>query len=62
MIPMPPTEVVWLLEKRRYALLLNMGAYYSQVLWTENGIDYEDLIPNDEWEFWEERAIDYECE
>lgn len=46
---MPEPEIVWLTEERTYAYLVRLGAYYSTVLYTRGGIDYEVQIPNDEF-------------
>lgn len=55
-------EIVWLLEERTYAVLVSLGAYYSVVKFTRGGIDYELQVANDEYEYLEEYAIDYEEE
>lgn len=46
-------EIVWLTEERCFAQLLNLGAYMSTVRYTRGGIEYEVLIDNDEFEFYE---------
>lgn len=53
-------EIVWLFEERMYGVLVTLGAFYSTVRYTREGIDYEVQIANDEFEFWESYAIDYE--
>lgn len=55
-------EVVWLKEDRRFAFLVSRDAYYSIVRYTAGGIDYEVQVENDDYDLWEERAIDYESE
>lgn len=55
-------EIVWLLEERTYAVLVNLGAYYSTVRFTRGGIDYDIQVANDEFEYLEDYAIDYEEE
>lgn len=52
-------EVVWLKTQRRWAFLVSRGAWYSVVHWRENDIDYEDTVENDDYEFWTERAIEF---
>lgn len=53
-------EVIWLTELRRFAFLVSRNAYYSVVKFTLDGRHY--VIDNDYYEFWEERAIDYESD
>lgn len=55
-------EIVWLLEDRHFAILLNRGAFYSTVAFTRDGVDYEVVIENDDYEEWEDHAIDYESD
>jgi hypothetical protein len=57
-----PREAVWIFEQGRWGWLVNRGAFFSVVTWTEDGLDYEDIISNDEYEFWEDRVTDYESE
>lgn len=54
-------EIVWLLEDRRFAFLVRMGAYYSIINRTGQPGN-EELIDNTEFEIWEERAIEYESD
>lgn len=53
-------EIVWLLQDRHFAFLIQRDAFYSLVKYTRGGIEYEVVVKNDDYEFWEERAIDYE--
>lgn len=55
-------EVVWLTEERTFGFLINRGAEFSRVRFERQGIEYEILVENDEYEFWEERATGYESE
>lgn len=55
-------EVVWLKHHRHYAYLVHRGAYYSEVEWAENLILHKETVENDDYEFWEERAIDFESD
>lgn len=60
---MPPDiEVVWLLEENTYAILVRLGAYTSRVKYLKDGAWVEDEVWNDDYEFWQERAIEYEQE
>lgn len=44
-------EIVWLTEERTLAVRVRMDAYYSLVMYTRAGTDYEVYVPNDEiWE------------
>lgn len=54
-------EVVWLNEYRRFAFLVSRNAYYSVVSFNPNGLGCF-IIDNDDYELWEERAIDYESD
>lgn len=53
-------EIVWLTEERHFALLVQRNAFYSLVRYTREGTDYEVVVKNDDYEFWEEYAFDYE--
>lgn len=53
-------EVVWLLGAKRWAFLVSRGAYYSRVRWEENGTLFEETVENADYEFWIERAIEFE--
>lgn len=53
-------EIVWLHEQRTFGVLVSMGAYYSVVKYTREGIDYEIDVANDDWEFYERHIHDYE--
>ena len=53
-------EIVWLLEERTFAVLVNRGAWFSMVKYTRGGIDYEVQVSNDEYEFIKERDVDDE--
>lgn len=55
-------EIVWLKERRHYATLIYRGTYYSVVSWFEDAIEYEDTIENDDYEFFEERAIEFDSD
>lgn len=48
---MTPPEIVWLVDERTYAQLVSLGAYFSKVKYTREGIDYEVLVSNDEFEY-----------
>lgn len=52
-------EIVWLTEERTYAILVRLGAWYSTVKYTRGGVDYEVVVSNDEFEYWEDHAIDH---
>lgn len=55
---MSTPEVVWLTDERTFAWLINVGAYYSLVKYTQEGIDYEVLVDNDEYEYIEREGTD----
>jgi hypothetical protein len=50
-------EFVWLTELRTPGILVSMGAFYSIIKYTREGIDYEVEISNDEWEFYEWSSV-----
>lgn len=52
--------VVWLTEERHLAILIKRYAYHSLIKYTRDGTDYEVLITNDDYEYWDEH--DYEQE
>lgn len=56
------TEFVWLEEIRTHGILLSLGAYYSLVRYTREGIDYEVLTSNDDIKFLGERPDDADPE
>lgn len=56
-------EVVWLHEYRRFAFLLRRNTYDSLVLLQlEDGTWGQTWVENDDYDLWEERAIDYESD
>lgn len=55
-------EVVWLHEYRRFGFLLSRYATTSLITYqTEDGWD-EEWVDNDDYDLWEERAIEYESD
>jgi len=46
-------ELIWLTEERCFGYLLEMGAYYSRVIFKRDGMEYDTYIENDEYEIWE---------
>lgn len=52
-------EIVWLTYYRTYAKLVSRGAFFSVVEIPDAG---RVLIENDDYEFWEDRAIEFESE
>lgn len=60
---MENNNVVWLSEYRRFAFLIEIGAYHSLVLmYNDNGEPEQVAVENDEYELWEERATEFESE
>ncbi len=56
-------EVVWLHEHRRFGLLLKRDAYQSIIFMQISETEWvQDLVENDDYDLWEERAIDYESD
>lgn len=56
-------EIVWLTEERTFAKLIRHGAHYSVVEYVRNGMEYEEVIENDEFKFvelWSEEHDDDE--
>lgn len=54
--------VVWLTEYRTFGWLIKEGAHFSTVVYTAEGIDYEEAIENDEFKLWDDYGTDYESE
>ncbi len=54
--------IVWLTEYRTFGWLLQQGAFFSTIVYSVDGIDYEEQIENDEYELWEDYGTDYEYE
>lgn len=54
--------VVWLTEWRTYGFLLHEGIYVSTVSFTNphTGERLIEQIESDEFEYWEDRAIEYD--
>jgi hypothetical protein len=44
-------EYVWLEEERKYAILVNRGAFFSLVRYSDGTTDFEVYIENDDIEF-----------
>lgn len=44
-------EIVWLTEERTFGILLSLGASFSWIKYSRDGIDYEILVENDEFEY-----------
>lgn len=56
-------EVIWLTDLRCWGFLVARYAYHSIVRYTDSlGIDNEVEVMNEDYELWEERAIDFESE
>lgn len=55
-------EVIWLTEERRFGWLLKLGAHMSLVMWHDDEGRVFDLIENNEYEVWEDHALDYESD
>jgi len=53
-------EYVWLTDERTFAELVRLGAHFSTVRYTREGIDYEVIVSNDEFDYWEDDASDYD--
>ena len=51
-------EIIWLEDERTHAWLLSLGAYYSMVRYSKEGIDYEVLVSNDEIKYFEGEDAD----
>lgn len=54
-------EIVWLVEQRRFAWLISRNAYYSVVSYSPESLACF-VVDNDDYELWEERAIEYESD
>lgn len=58
---MPHKTVVYLTEERIHGELISMGAYASRVVYTLDGIEYDEYIENDYFEIVSE-PFEYESE
>jgi hypothetical protein len=52
-------NVVWLYEEKAYGTVEKMGAFASLVKYKKDGIEYEELIENDEFAIVEEIVFDH---
>lgn len=48
---MSTPEYVWLEEERMFAEMVFLGAHFSKVRYSREGIDYEVLVSNDEFKY-----------
>lgn len=55
-------EIVWLNEQRTYAVLVSRHAHYSVVRYAVEGHTIELEVLNDDYEYWESRAIEHESD
>lgn len=55
-------EFVWIEEERTYGLLVHYGATHSLVRYESDGVEIEEWLENDDFEFRSERAFEYEQE
>lgn len=44
-------NIIYLHEERCFGELISMGAYFSRVVFTKDGIEYDSFVENDEFEF-----------
>lgn len=54
-------DIIWLIEQRRFAFLVSRNAFYSMVSYDPTGRESFE-VDNDDYEYWEERAIEYESD
>lgn len=55
-------EYVWIPDERVYGILVSAGAYYSRVMYSKDGITYEVVMDNDEFEYFGDYGIDYDTD
>lgn len=55
-------DLIWLFEERCFGYVVELGSYYSKVAYSRDGIDYEVLMENNEFEFMEDRYFDHDDE
>lgn len=56
-------EVVWIHELRRFGFLVERHATHSKIRYQENNDTWtEALVENDDYDLWEERAIEFETD
>ena len=52
-------EYVWIPDERVYGILVSSGAYFSTVAYSVDGITYQVVMSNDEFEYFGDYGIDY---
>ena len=56
-------EVVWLHDYRRFGFLVARGAWASTIQYQTDGGEWvEEVVLNDDYDLWEERAIEYDTD
>ena len=55
-------EYVWIPDERVYGILVSSGAYYSRVEYSVDGITYEVVMDNDDFEYFGDYGIDYDTD
>jgi hypothetical protein len=55
-------EVIWYGEERCYAFLVSRHAFFSIIRYTKDGYEYVVAVENDDYDLWEERAIEFETD
>lgn len=53
-------RLVWMIEEQVTAELISMGAFSSRVKFTSNGIDYDEIVINEDFIPLNELGIEYE--
>lgn len=53
-------RLVWMIEEQVTAELISMGAFSSRVKFSSNGIDYDEIVMNDDFIPLNELGIEYE--
>jgi len=52
--------IVWLPVEQTYGYLVELGAFFSTVKYTKDGVDFEILMENNEFEFLEDTLVEYD--
>jgi len=53
-------RLVWMIEEQVTAELINYGAYTSRVKFVYEGLEYDELVMNDEFILYSELGVDQE--
>lgn len=53
-------RLVWMIEERVTAELISYGAYSSRVKFSYNGIEFDEIVMNEDFILYDELGVEYE--